>query len=243
MNKASALFVVAATLLVSSLSSCAPEPTKPVASESSQQVEQSAPPNSNDAYANIPIDEIQQAGTDVEFLWEANDPFYGFNKYPLVARVHIDSIDGGRSFSPISNQYVFPQTFGKMSVRGVYKGDIEAGAQLNYSRAGGTVSYDDYWNTLNPAQQQKMLDLNGGQKPTHAKYIQAKITDDVDVEVGKDYIVFLQPQAAKDGNLHEYSIAGYQYGLREAKGDGAETTVLNNETQAWESLGSFVTLP
>jgi len=35
---------------------------------------------------------------------------------------------------------------------------------------------------------------------------------------------------------------GFQFGLREVKGSGAATTVLNNETKEWESLGSIVKL-
>lgn len=235
--------VTAGVLLLISLSSCAPRITKPLDPGPSQQVEQATPPSPNDACANIPADQIQQAGTDVDFIWEPKDAFYGFKKYPVVARVHIDSIDNGRSFSPISDRYVFPQTIGKMSVREVYKGDLEPDTQVNYSRVGGTVTYDDYWNSLNQAQREKILQLNRGQKPTDAKYIQAKITDDIDVEVGKEYVAFLQPQTAKDGSLKEYSITGYQYGLREVRGTGDEATVLNNETQTWESLGSYVKLP
>ncbi|MFJ5956956.1 hypothetical protein ACIQC5_13480 [Paenarthrobacter sp. NPDC092416] len=239
MNKSRAHVMAAAVLLLISLPSCAPGSVKPLGSESSQ----AAPTSSNDAYANIPANQIQQAGMDVDFMWEPEDPFYGFNEYPVVARVYIESIDSGRSFSPISNQYVFPQTVGRMSIKEVYKGDLKPDVQVNYSRVGGTVTYDDYWNSLNQAQQEKILQLNRGQKPTDAKYIQAKITDDIDIEAGKEYVAFLQLETSKDGSLKEYSINGYQYGLREVRSTGAEATVLNNATQAWESLGSFVKLP
>lgn len=198
---------------------------------------------SNDAYANIPSDEIQHGQSDVDFLWDAKDPYYGYNKYSIVARVHIDSIDGGRVFSPISDQYVFPQTIGKMTVREVYKGDIKPGDQLKYSRVGGTVTNDEYWGSLNQQQKDKALSQNNGQRPTGPKYVQEKVADDVDIEVDKEYVVLLRPQSSKDGKLQEYSIDGYQFGLREAKGSGAETTVLNNETKTWESLGSLVKLP
>ncbi|UKA63034.1 hypothetical protein [Arthrobacter sp. FW306-04-A] len=204
---------------------------------------ETAPLISNDAYAGIPGDQIQHAGADVDFIWDAKDPYYGYNKYPIVARVHIDSIDGGRVFSPISNQYVFPQTVGKMTVREVYKGTIKPGDRLNYSRVGGTVIYDDYWNSLLQVQRDKILRLNGGQKPADKKYVQQKITDDIDVEVGKEYVALLTPQSSKDGKLIEYSMDGFQFGLREAKGSGPSTTVLNNETKEWESLGSIVKLP
>jgi hypothetical protein len=243
MNKQKASAVVVAVLLLSGVSSCASATPKPVDHESNQQVGQAPTANSNDSYATIPSEEIQRGQTEVEFLWDGNDPYYGYNNLPVAARVHIDSIDGGRTFSPIFDQYVYPQTVGKMTVREVYKGDIKPGDQLNYSRLGGIITFDEYWSSLNQQQKDKWLSQNNGQRPTpEKKYVEKKFIDDIDIEVGKDYIVFLLPHSSKDGKLHEYFIDGVQFGLREAKGSGAETTVLNNETKEWESLGSVVKL-
>ncbi|ALV42157.1 hypothetical protein AU252_14195 [Pseudarthrobacter sulfonivorans] len=243
MNKPKVSFMIAAMLLLAGVSSCASDAPKPADHESNQQVKQAETSSSNNVYASIPSDEIQHAITEAEFIWDAKDPYYGYNRVPVVARVHIDSIDGGRAFSTISDQYVFPQTIGKMTVRDVYKGDVKPGDQVNYSRVGGTVTFDEYWSSLNQQQRDKILHLNNGQRPTAKKYIQKKVLDDVDIEAGKEYVVFLSPQSSKDGKLHEYSITGYQFGLREVKGSGAETTVLNNETKTWESLDSLVKLP
>ncbi len=243
MHKLKTPMVIAAVLLLGGLSACASGTTDAGGSGPNQSAKQTALQGSNNAYAKIPADQIETVGTDLDFIWEPKDPFYGFNKSPIVARVHIESIDGGRSFSPVANQYVFPQTVGKMTVREVYKGDIETGTQLNYSRVGGTVTYDEYWNSLNKAQQEKILRLNGGSKPTDAKFIKATITDDVDIETDKEYIVLLIPQTVQEGALKEYSITGYQHGLREVKGVGTEATVLNNDTKTWERLDSFVKLP
>lgn len=57
-------------------------------------------PSPSDAYAGIPRSEIQSIGAVVDVLWDATDPYYGFNTVPVVARVDIDSIEGGRVFSP-----------------------------------------------------------------------------------------------------------------------------------------------
>ncbi|YCK83931.1 hypothetical protein M1D89_12240 [Arthrobacter sp. D3-18] len=243
MHKLKTPMLIAAVLLLGGLSACASGTTDAGGSGPIQSAKQTALQGSNNAYDNIPADQIETAGTDLDYIWEPKDPFYGFNKFPIVARVHIETIDGGRTFSPVANQYVFPQTVGKMTVREVYKGDIETGTQVNYSRVGGTVIYDDYWNSLNKAQQEKILRLNGGSKPSDAKFIKAMITDDIDIETGKEYLVFLLPQKGQDGAVREYSITGYQHGLREVKGLGTEATVLNNDTQTWERLDSFVKLP
>ena len=194
----------------------------------------------NNAYANISNNDIQRSTTDVDMLWNEQDPYYGFNKDPVVALVHVDSIDGGRTYSPISEQYVFPQTVGRMTIREVYKGDLKSGEQISYARPGGIVFYDQYWNSLNKQQQDKILYLNNGKKPTDKKYIQEKFTDDIDIEVGKAYVVLLIPKSSKNGKSHEYLIDGGEYGLREIKGSGKEKTVLNNKTKQWDNLSSIV---
>lgn len=91
-------------------------------------------------------------------------------------------------------------------------------------------------------QQNKILHLNNGQRPIDPQYIHAESIGNVDVEVGKEYVVFLRPQQSPDGTFHEYAIDGFQFGLREVKGAGPDTAVLNNETKTWESLGTIVKL-
>lgn len=226
------------------LAECNPDPVAVPASPNP-----TAP--SNDAYARIPADEIQFSESEADFdgnahddfLWDAHDPYYGFNRVPVVARVYIDTIDGGRIFSPIFDQYVYPQTVGKMTVLEVYKGDLKAGSQVNYARPGGIVTFDEYWDSLSQQQREKHLHFNNGQKPTGPKYMQKKLMDDIDIEAGNDYVVLLWRQSSKDGTFHEYFIDGFKFGLREAKGLGPETIALNNETGEWEPLGSLLKLP
>lgn len=210
----------------------------------SERLSQISLDDSNNAYANIPNDEIQFSEVDGDFAWNTTDPYYGYDNSPVVALVHVDSIDGGRTYSPISEQYVFSQTIGKLTVKEVYKGDVKEGQQLNYARLGGVVGYDDYWNSLNKQQQDKILYLNNGKKPTEKKYVKDKFKDDIDVEANKNYIVFLVPQSSKDGKVKEYFMNGMQYGLREVSGytEGSNTDIMvkNNETGQWEKPGSLL---
>jgi hypothetical protein len=154
--------------------------------------------------------------------------------------MRIDSIDSGRNFGPIFEQYVYPQTIGSMTVLEVYRGDIKAGEQLAYARLGGIITYEEYWKGLNQEQRDKILHLNGGEEPAAKKYVKETPMDDIDVEVGIQYLAFLTPQISKDGKHQEYSIGGLQYGLREAKSAGAQTLVLNNDTGEWEVLRSVI---
>lgn len=185
------------------------------------------------AYASISDSDIQRTGSDVDFMWKPE-------LYPIVALVHIDSIDGGRTYSPVYEQYVAPHTYGKMTVKEAYRGDVKLGQELNYARLGGTVTYEDYWKSLNKQQQDKILHLNNGKQPAHKKYVKATISDDIDIESGKDYVAFISPQSSKDGKVTEYIIGGYQLGLREVKGSGADATVLNNSTKQWDKLDSVI---
>ncbi|MBO9705949.1 MAG: hypothetical protein J7474_10630, partial [Arthrobacter sp.] len=139
-------------------------------------------------------------------------------------------------------QVVHPQTVGRFTVLEVFKGPFEAGCQLNYSRSGGIVSYDEYWKSLDAEQQGKLTRLNGGHKPVGVDYVQAKASGDIDVHLGKEYLAFLAPQTSKDGRLREYAIVGFQHGLRDIKGAGRDAAVLNNDSAAWEPLVTVVKL-
>lgn len=228
------ILMAAAVLAIGGISTYAFVSSQPTDSKTAQvATSQTVDSKVNDAYASISPDDIQRAAGDADIQW---DP----KSYQAVALVHIDSIEGGRTYSPTVEQYVLPQTYGKMTVREVYRGDIKAGEQLTYSRLGGTVTYDEYWKSLNKQQQDKILHLNKGKKPSDKKYIEVKTRDDVDVEVNKDYLVYLIPQTSKDGKQHEYLIGGAQFGLREAKGIGDAVTVLNNDTKEWEGVNSVV---
>lgn len=196
----------------------------------------------NNAYANISSNDIKYTGSEVEVMWDLKNPYYFYENTPISALVHIDSIDGGRNYSPIFEQYTYPQTVGKMTILDVYKGDIKPGEQLAYSRLGGIVTFEEYWNALSEAQRDKITHLNNGKKPVSKKYIKEKFFDDIDIEVGKNYVVFLIPQSSKDGKHQEYLINGMQYGLREAKGTSSEVMVLDNQTKKWENLSSIVRL-
>jgi hypothetical protein len=233
------ILTIAAVLVLGGVSSYVFLSSRPTDNQQNNQLGQTANQTKTgkvaDAYVSISNDDIQHTGGDVDFMWQPD-------MYPVVALVHIDSIDGGRTYSPVFEQYVAPHTYGKMTVRENYKGDVKSGEQLDYSRLGGIVTYEEYWKSLNKQQQDKILYLNNGKQPAHEKYVQDKSTDDIDIEVGKDYLVFLTPQSSKDGKVREYVIGGYQLGLREARGSGANITVLNNDTKKWESLDRVVKL-
>jgi len=200
--------------------------------QASEQVSHQASTKDN-AYASIPSSDIQRSEGEVDIQWNKDQS-------PVVALVHIDSIKGGRTYNPIFSQYGLPQTYGTMTIQTVYKGDVKPGTQVDYARLGGIVTYQEYWKSLNPQQQDKILHLNNGKQPAHKEYVQEKSAGDIDVETGKNYLAYLTPQTSKDGTYNQYLIAGLQYGLREVKTANGTLTVLNNDTHQWENLDSVI---
>lgn len=74
-----------------------------------------------------------------------------------VVLAKIVSIDGGSNINQITNEYVYPYTFGKMEIINTIKGEVEEGETVTYARMGGIVSFEDYYNSLYPAQKEKHL--------------------------------------------------------------------------------------
>lgn len=83
MNKLKLPFMAVTVALLIGVSSCATEAPKgstPDTGKTAGQAEQTPGTKSHDAYAAIPANQIQRGGTDVDFLWDPKDPYFGFNK-------------------------------------------------------------------------------------------------------------------------------------------------------------------
>lgn len=187
----------------------------------------------HDAYAGIRKDDIETRG----LLWEIG---FDQKQVPIAALVRINSIDGGRNYSPIHERYVVAETYGKLTVLKVYKGDVQTGQKLSYSRSGGIITAEEYLDALNaPGSEETYLH---GFEPAKKKYVKEFVVDDIDIEVGKKYLAFLTPQTSKDGKYHEYAMTGAQFGLREARVSGAEVTAFDYVTGEWVSASSIVEL-
>lgn len=155
-----------------------------------------------------------------------------------IALVRIDSLDGANNYSEISQQYVLPYTFGQMTVLENYKGELTPGEKYGFYRLGGTLPAGQYYaGALSPetnAKRQAMQAENG--ESDAGKYVRDLAVGDIEIEVGKTYLVYLVPENSYYGKPDTYTIIGYQGGLREARqGDGV-WQVLNNFTGEWEDL-------
>lgn len=197
--------------------------------------------NEEKAYKNAYLDyeDIEEIYTNADLVGiniEDSSEIYKAAKYIVIATV--ESIDGGSNKNLITGEYVYPYTYGTIFIDKVYKGDIEEGSTLIYMRSGGIISYQDWYDSLSQAEKDKHDYLSKGVSP---KYVKSMFNDDIDIEPGKTYLMYMEDANSRSNN--EYMIAAWQAGLREVSGlesmtsDGySSLKVLNNYTGKYESL-------
>ena len=197
--------------------------------------------NEEKVYKNAYLDyeDIEEIYTNADLVGiniEDSSEIYKAAKYIVIATV--ESIDGGSNKNLITGEYVYPYTYGTIFIDKVYKGDIEEGSTLNYIRSGGIISYQDWYDSLSQAKKDKHDYLSKGVNP---KYVKSMFNDDIDIEPGKTYLMYMEDANSRSNN--EYMIAAWQAGLREVSGlesmtsDGySSLKVLNNYTGEYESL-------
>lgn len=195
------------------------------------------------AYDKINKNEVMNLSSeaDVELNYGNADEMYKTAEQVVIAR--IDSVDGGSNYNEQTGEYIFPFTYGKMTVSEVIKGSFAVDQQINYIRMGGIITFDEYYKGLLPAEKQK-LDANTDEKP---KYVKRMFGEDIDIEAGKTYLVYIDEGDTEDFPLAKrgsYPIIGWEGGLREIRGNiKAESNmkVLNNITDKWEPFEKVIT--
>jgi|GEM_PF-1790743 len=188
----------------------------------------------HDAYAEIDENDIYRM-IDIVCLWGIDFTNYlsEYNKTPIVALVRIDSINGGRVYTYDKyDSYGYPHTYGMMTILDVYKGKefLEIGNHYSYLRHGGIVTREEL--KSNPSHN----NIEGT-----SEYIELMFIDDVRIEVGKMYVVFIgvNPDViySTEGEL---IIGGFEMGLKEAKYSEEGLEVLNNLTMVWEDIFKLI---
>ncbi|MCI8850191.1 MAG: hypothetical protein HFE82_01410 [Erysipelotrichaceae bacterium] len=194
------------------------------------------------SYEKIKNDEVMNLSStaDVNFDYSDANEMYKNAEQIVIAR--IDSIDGGSNYNEQTGEYIFPFTYGKMTILDVKKGELTANQQIDYIRMGGIITFDEYYNGLFPAEQQK-LDANMEEKP---KYVKRMFGEDIDIEAGKTYLMYIGEGDSKDFPLAKkdaYPIVGWEGGLRAIEGNPkakGNLKVLNNITGEWETLDEVI---
>lgn len=211
-------------------------------------------PNTPEATKND-VEEItksQNADNDVYELTsvtalvaDISDPEIVNNRSANIVMARIDSIDGGSNYSEVYDDYVFPYTYGHMTVVGNLKGDLTVGESIRFYRLGGTISLEQFYAGMAEAEREKFGPIeNSKDFFGDAKMVKYVMRDDVEPEAGKIYLMYLNPDTVCSKEPGGHIITGFQGGLREIKMEGNDThhfvgiKVLNNFTGEWEDLSS-----
>lgn len=194
------------------------------------------------AYADIDMSKTLSLSSEAEVNLVISDSEEMYNTATHVALVHVNSIDGGSNINEQTKEYCYPYTYGKMTIIESYKGDLSKDQSIEYVRMGGIISYDDYYSSLYASQQEKM-----GQLENKPEYVKMKFGEDIDIEVGKDYLVYLDNREDEDVKLahqNAYGVIGWEGGLREVnttattRSSNTSVQLYNNITNQWENLES-----
>lgn len=194
-----------------------------------------------DAYAEIKSKEVMAIPNIAEIDGDPSDTIDIYKRFPAVALVRIESIDGGDNINQTTNEYTYPFTYGKMKILAVYKGDLQVNATIGYTRMGGIIPFNKYYASLYPEQQSK-IDRN--MKDDKPEYVEMMFDGDIQIEAGKAYLVYLDPDNDYEiDGLPVYSIGGWEGGLREIQGNPKAKTgvkVHNNYTGEWDTLNEIL---
>jgi len=161
-----------------------------------------------------------------------SDPKILSGKSDYVVIAQVKTIDGAINLNPKTNQYIMTSTIGTISIEQVLKGDqsVSNNKSIKIIRAGGIISALEYEKGLKDTQIEKLgiNDLSSAEKSSN--YINEYYFDDISIQVGKRYLMYLK----YDADFDRYSIIGFQYGLREYSGSTKKVKV--NNTNKWEAL-------
>ena len=172
-------------------------------------------------------------------------PKYMKENSDVIAIVSIISKDGA------SMEYsTFGMTYGKMLINNVILGEVKQKEIIEYLKPGGIISVKDYDEHDNKAAVEKRDYLNekaGIVIDKENTYFNIKLEDDIEIEEGKTYLVYLHYIEKYD----KYEIIGLGNGLREVNIEKQERIkeqeininelkIKNNRTQEWESLKDYI---
>ena len=197
-----------------------------------------------DAYASIDPKLIRNSGSILCLSVDISDPKVMDEISTSIVIATVKSIDGGSVINEVTQNSTRPITYGKLVIDKVIKGDLAKNDEILYTRLGGIVSYEDYFNSLKPAKQNNKY----AQVKDHLPYIKYTPNTNNDIEVGKIYLIYLTNPEENVSKIGAYGITGMEGGLREVKSIDSEQSVrlapidliqvFNNLTHMWEDLDS-----
>lgn len=165
----------------------------------------------------------------------------------------VKNIDGAINYNAKENIYTMTQTIGEVEINKIIKGNIQE-STIPFIRLGGTIKFSEYEKSLLESQKNKLeLVKTLTEEEKETKYVVDEIADDISIENGKTYLMYLK----YDSDYDRYGIVYVGQGLREVQTtnnakvkssttmkltteDTHEIKVKNNDTGEYESLSDVV---
>lgn len=126
------------------------------------------------------------------------------------------------------------------------KGELPIGEEIVFYKMGGTLPVDQFYEGLNDGEKEKFDYIRQNGVANNPQYIKRTWEDDVEIETGKTYLVYLRPETTYRADPNTYAIVYAGGGTREVQLPSifsvqgqtsiSGSKVLNNFTGEWESL-------
>ena len=138
----------------------------------------------------------------------------------------VESLEGATNYNPITKEYTDIQTIGNIKIEKVIKGNLDKEI-IPFIRTGGIIKFAEYEKGLKDAQRNKLQTLDAVKTLTteekQTKYVSSTIRDNISVENGKTYLMYLNYVEDYD----RYGIVFLQDGLREVDVSNSKNLELN----------------
>lgn len=186
---------------------------------------------------------VMTVSSRADLLYDISDNNVLAEISDCIALIKIDEITGVDNKNRLTGDYISTSyTYGKARVLRVFKGDIGT-TEIGFVRDGGILPYNEWIKgQVDPDKLIRMRREAGiSDSETDNMVVNYMPQGDISIESGKTYLVYMFRNP--DFNLeNEYTIQGYQYGLRELRQTNTSTQstsemyVKNNTTGEWEAL-------
>lgn len=179
--------------------------------------------------------------------YEDNNVLFKASKY--VALVKIDTISGSDNYSSVTDSYVMPYTYGKMTILKTFKGNLSENSKVNFYSLGATIDFEKYYEGLTEGEKNK-IDRVYENRTVPFKYVDFYMGREVKIQESKSYLVYLVDETAYHNESNSYAILGLDYGVRQIRindnsnlnsvNNYGSLDVLNNETGEYEKLSNVI---
>ena len=138
----------------------------------------------------------------------------------------VESLEGATNYNPTTKEYTDIQTIGNIKIEKVIKGNLDK-KTIPFIRTGGIIKFEEYEKELKDAQRNKLQTLDAVKTLTteekQTKYVSSTIRDNISVENGKTYLMYLNYVEDYD----RYGLVFLQDGLREVDVSNSKNLELN----------------